>query len=658
MKASTEMPSQWGRRDALRLSSGLFVAGSLVGCDVFSTKPAGSGSRAAHKGEGKTDEAMEAPALAQQVKSGDLPPVAKRLPKNPLPVAAVDSAGHYGDTLHLVMNGVTGTAWMTRTIAYEGLMRWTVDGSEVIPNIAQAVRRSTDGRQYTIELREGMKWSDGEPFTADDLLFAWNDVLRNKDLTPVMPAYMLSRDTPGDIEKLDDHTVRVTFAHPSGLFGTVLAYDADTLTHSPRHYLQDFHPKYNPDAEQEAKKQHFSSWPELFWAKADIYANGDLPHHYAWTLTTVPGEGRQVVADRNPYYFKTDPAGRQLPYIDTVTYDVIDDAEVMLLKATNGEIDLETLYVSTSTNKPVLARNREKGHYHFNTRVSTLSNEMVIALNLAHKDPTRREIFQNKDFRIGLSYAINRNELIAVAFQHQGEPHQPAPVRESAFFEGDFAKQYTEHDVDKANQHLDAAGYSRRDAAGFRLGPDDRRISFQIDVSTAWPYMVDAMELVVDYWKDVGIEARVKNLERSLFGNRAVANEYDANVYEGDGGLAIEVLEPRWYFPFSSASYYATPWATWFTSRGKDGEKPPPAARKQMELYWRLLETPDKKGRSELFKQILQIAKEEFYAIGTVRIPETYAIVADGLQNVPKRFLEAWLFRTPAFTDPEQYYVR
>ena len=286
-------------------------------------------------------------------------------------------------------------------------------------------------------------------------------------------------------------------------------------------------------------------------------------------------------------------------------------------------------------------------------------SDLLVQLNLAHKDPVMRTMFQNRDFRIGLSYAINRSELIDAVVQGQGEPWQAAPRRESEYFDEEFAKQYTEFDLDRANQHLDRAGYAERDGEGFRLRPDGRRIHFTVEIATPTvkDFWVDAMELIKGYWAKVGIDVDVKSEDRALFYERKDANAHDAVVWQGPGGLQDAILDPRCYFPFSNESGYATPWAAWFTSRGTAGEEPPEPAKRQMELYRQLEATIDEAERGRLFRGILDIAKEEFGLIGSVAPTEGYGIVANNFHNVPASMPDANIYSTPGPTNPEQYFI-
>jgi peptide/nickel transport system substrate-binding protein len=486
-------------------------------------------------------------------------------------------------------------------------------------------------------------------------------VLLNTDLFPVPPSLYLVAGEPGDIEKLDDHSVRFTFPRPNSLFIQSQATPyANHIVIMPQHYLRQFHQKYNPDADKLAKQEGHETWVELFLAKTDLWMNKDLPRLHAWIPRRVFGEGDRLIFERNPYYFKVDTEGNQLPYIDRLVYRVIADPQVMVLAASNGEIDMQDRTINTLQNKPVLARGRERGGYRFFDEIPSDSNACVIALNLNHPDPVKREIFQNKDFRIGLSHAIDREEIIDAVYQRQGEPYQVAPRDSSPYYDEEMAKQYTEYDPDLANEYLDRAGYVERDGDGFRLGPDGKRITFSIEVPTAfraeWP---DTAQLVATHWRRVGIDAHVKNEDRSLFDQRTDGGQHDAAVWQAEGGGWIEpLMRTDWYFPSANESTnYAPTWMRWYQTRGKEGEEPPPPVRRQMELYDQVRQTMDEEQRDALLRELLRIAKDFFFHIGTILMPPSYGIVKNNFHNVPKQVPQSFLYPTPAPTNPEQYFI-
>ncbi|GAA5034115.1 ABC transporter substrate-binding protein [Actinopolymorpha pittospori] len=646
------------RRDLLRLGVTSVAALTVAGCDAFSLNPS---EEAGGKSPKPVDVGLkEAPALAEQVKAGTLPARAQRLPKNPLVVQPTEEMGVYGGTWNTILTSVDADPHLTGSLSYEPLVRWDVNQTKVSANIVESWEVTQEGRVYTFVLREGMKWSDGKPYTADDLVFSYEDVLSNKDLYPLMPQEFAPDGRPAKFEKVDARTVRFTFPVPHGLFLEQLASTGAATFHClPRHYLEQFHHKYNANADKQAKDAGFTDWTKLFLAKGgggpdelSAWQNPDLPCIYPWKVRSFSGTRLQV--ERNPYYWKTDPEGRQLPYLDRVVFDIVTDPQVSTLKLNQGDYSLVTPGLVTLQSKPVLARGRSQGHYHFIDIGSSRMNDATFIFNLNHKNPAMRQMLQNKDFRIGLSYALNRQEIIKVVLLGQGEPWQTSPRRESGLFLEELAKQYTEHDVAKANQHLDAAGFRERDGDGFRLRADGQRVAFTLEVRTNFnPLWADIGQLASGYWKTVGVDGRVKVEDATLLTNRVQANEHDAVMDDGDGG-ALPMLGPGWYFPNSGDTAYAVKWGEWYETKGKSGEEPPAGPRRQMELFDQIRITPDRQKREDLFMEILRISQQEFYLIGTVLPVARYNVVQDNLRNVAKSMVDDCCEPGPSY--PEQYF--
>ena len=610
----------------------------------------------------------EAPMLAARVAAGELPPVHERLPANPLVVVPYERIGQYGGAWRTVLLGAGDANHIRRTVGYEGLLRFTPTWDGVIPNVAESYEVNEDATEFTFRLRQGMRWSDGHPFTAADIMFWYEDVVTNVELTPAVPGWFTTgpERTPGTVEKIDDYTVVVRFAEPNGLFLINLAHTGNgwLLTAHPRHYLEQFHIRYNPEGIDElVAAEGVATWVELFQAKGGLEArwqNTELPNLNPWVLTApYDGTTTRVVAERNPFYWKVDPEGNQLPYLDRVIYDIFESAEVLLLRTLAGEIDMISRHINTVANMPVLFDNMERGNYGFFEITPANMNMMIIALNLTHQDPVKREIFQNRDFRVGLSHAIDRQEIIDLVFVGQGAPHQASPRPESPLFHERLATQYLEYDPGLANEILDRH-FPARDGEGFRLGPDGRRISFVVEVIPALqPFWVDMLELIQGYWRAVGIDIQIGTMDRSLFYTRKDANLHDANVWMGDGGMIDAIIDPRWYFPSNGESNFAPAWAKWFNPAvfpGTTAEEPPAATQRQMDLYRKLVASPPEQ-QGELMRQILDIAAEEFYVIGISLPTPGFGIVKNTFHNVPASMPGAWIYPTPAPTNPEQFFI-
>lgn len=611
---------------------------------------------------------QEAPELAERVAAGELPPVEDRLPVEPLVLEPTDRIGVHGGTWRFGLRGGADNSAFSRTFAHDNLVRFAPNSTRIIPNVARAFDVSDDATEFTFHLREGLRWSDGAPYTADDIMFWYEDILTNEDhvaFRPVRDFYLSASGEPVLVEKINDYTVVFRFDEPNALFLQNLANrNGFEPTRYPRHFLEQFHPDYQ---DEETLEQLIAQYSQTDWVTLMDFIVGsvggtgepDLPTLYAWTITSRYGDGPRLVAERNPYYWKVDPEGNQLPYIDRIAYDLFEDIEVLVLRALNGEIDYQERHIATPANRAVFFDNQERGDYRLEDVVPSSMNTMMIALNMNHQDPVMRDIFQNKDFRIGLSHAINRQEIIDLVYVGQGEPWQGAPRPESEFYDETLAKQYTEYDVDLANEYLDQAGYTERDSAGFRVGPNGERIVFVVEVTSGQQDRIDTMELVRGYWAEVGIDIQVRTMDRSLLYTRKDAGLHDANVWGGDSGLE-PYTEARWYFPSSNESNFAPAWAEWFMNPEGVGaeitpEEPPEQVRRQMELFNQLMVTGDQERQEELMNEILAIAQEQFYAIGISLPGPGYSVVRNNFQNTLDGAIHFVQF--PAHTNPPQFFI-
>ncbi|QOR70666.1 ABC transporter substrate-binding protein [Ruania alkalisoli] len=652
-------PSTLPRRQFLAWGGGtMATAIALGGCDMLDDTDPGTTEPTGAKGR-------EAPDLAAQVEAGELPPVEERLPSTPLVVEPNDEVGRYGGAWRTaVLKQANASAWVEDTIGYEHLVRFLPNTTDltaagVTANVAESFEYNDEGTEYTFRLRNGMRWSDGEPFTADDIMFWYEAVFLNEDLTPAKANWLTSAGAPVTVQKVDEQTVTFIFDEPNGLFLAKLAQEGDLITRVPKHYLQQFHPDFAEDIDSTISDAGLSTWVELFEAKGGTFTtrfnNAELPTLCGWSLDHGVNEDvQELVARRNPYYWKVDPDGSQLPYLDEVRYAVVSETETLVLNAVNGEIDFHFPNIGDAANRPLLADNQESADYHFVTTVKSHSTVPVIHLNLSHQDPVKREIFNNKDFRIGLSHAIDRQTIIDAVYARQGEPFQAAPRPESDFYDEEMATQYTEFDLDLANEHLDRAGYSETNSDGMRLGPDGNPISFDVEVASQRGPDVDTMELVRQQWLAVGIEVSVSPEDMSLFLERQAGNHHDAAVHFAVGGLNA-LLHPSLYFPYDTFSRYAVPWAQWYASRGESGQEPPEAVRRQMDLYDQITTTASADDQNALMQEILAIAKEEFYTIGVTLWEGGVGIVKNDFHNVPAE-LTTGAYSNPATTNPCQYF--
>lgn len=609
----------------------------------------------------------EAPMLAEMVAAGDLQPVEERLPANPEVIAPLDAIGTYGGKLRRVLGGSNDHNSILRIIGPQGLTRWAPDFSKVVPNVAESWDVNDEGSEFTFHLREGMKWSDGEPFTADDILFFVNDLLRNEEFYPNAPARFVVGGETMAAEKIDDYTVTLKFAAPYGTFLTELA---TPLAQEPviwaKHYCQQFHPAYNDNVQALVDEtEAVEDWPALFRLRCgeveapNRWSNPDRPTLDPWVATedAYSAGATQVVMTRNPYFWQVDTEGNQLPYIDTLEMNVVQDNQAIVLEAIAGNIDMQRRRIDNLANKPVFAENAEKGDYKILDIINSNSNSMAIHFNHTHKDPVMRELLRNKDVRIALSLGIDRDEIIDIVYQGQGEPWQIGPRPTHPLYNEQLGRQYTEYDPDRANELLDAAGLDQRDSEGFRLLPNGERFTFDVQYTgIEQPDWGDALEIMAEQWEDLGVDLNISSVERSIYYSRGEANEHDFMVWGAPGGLD-PTLSPRDVLAVHpQASWFAIPWTRWYLSGGEQGEEPSPSMKKRLELYEAFKAEADQDKALDIFREIHQMAADEFEIIGVSLAPNLVGVVKNGLMNVPAEIPGSWMYPDPAPVLPQTWY--
>ncbi|WP_376093171.1 ABC transporter substrate-binding protein [Roseomonas sp. CCTCC AB2023176] len=617
------------------------------------------------RGAAAQGAAREAPDLARQVAANALPPLNQRLPSDPLVVTPVERVGRHGGTLRRGLRGSADHNGILRLVGNQGLTRWNLQFTDVLPGVASRWEVSADATEFTFHLRPGMRWSDGQPFTADDVVFSMTECLGNSELYRSYPSLYVVNGRPPEVTKVSDTAVRFKFAGPYGLFLQQLATPlGQHATLFPRHYARHFMPGGDPDLLTKARAAGYSDWPSFFRARmGDIeipsrWSNPQKPTLDPWVIQEpYTGGSTRVTMRRNPYFWQVDTQGNQLPYIDGVTFSIAQDVESLMLDAIGGRLDIQERHLDSLQNKPTLARNAQRGGYRVFDTTSANSQQMSIYLNIVHKDPAMRAMLGNKDFRVALSHAIDRAEIIEAVYLGQGEPWQHGPRPGHPWYHEKLARQYTELDRNKSNQMLDALGYSRRDSANFRLRPDGQRVAFTINViPTLNPDHVDALELVKRHWAAVGVDMRVGSIERALFYTRMDANDHDAMVWLGPGGLD-PMLDARDYVAMHpQGSLQAIPWAQWYASNGREGQEPNENMRERMRLYDEAKTKVNVADQAPLMKRVFDLAADAFEIFGVSLSPNLFGIAVNRLKNVPNGMPQAWSWPNPGPSMPQQYF--
>jgi peptide/nickel transport system substrate-binding protein len=617
----------------------------------------------------------EAPQLAEQVKAGKLPPVAERIGQDPLVIKPLNEIGKYGGTWR---GGFTGPAdfWNGYRCCSgpDHLLFWDYTGNTVTPNIAKGYEMQDGGRTLVLHLRRGMKWSDGRPFTADDLVFWFEDIYRNKDLVPTPSAAMAINGKQGEVQKVDTYTVKFKFPDPYYLLPDVLAGSTPLGGlaqqgqygmggYAPAHYLKQFHPKHvaKDELDKKVKDAKYDNWVRLFLFKNDWALNPDLPVLSPWKTVT-PSNTPTWTLERNPYSVFVDTAGNQLPYIDKVVLTLAENLEVINLRAIAGEYDFQARHLDLGK-LPVFIENQRKGGYKLHLDPGDYGGDMIIKFNLSYEaDPEIAKWMNTADFRRALALGIDRDQINETFWLGTGTPSSVVPVDSNKYNPGpEYRKLWATLDVKKANEMLDKIGLAKKDAEGYRLRADGKgRLRIEImTLGGQFLQFTQIAEMIREQWKKIGIDLTVQEVERSLALKRTAANEQQLGAWNNDGSEHLFTF-PLHVFPFEIAAVASSGplYARWFHSAGAQGKEPPARMRELMEKWKKAFGVPEKE-RIQLGKEVWKIAAEEVYIIGVIGMgPASMGVrvVKTNMGNVPSRQYNSPDGKTPTISRPVTFF--
>ncbi|MBN1889586.1 MAG: ABC transporter substrate-binding protein [Thermoflexales bacterium] len=593
----------------------------------------------------------EAPQLAEQVKTGKLPPVEDRLPKNPLVVLPVKSVGQYGGTWHRGWSGIKDYHCFGR-LNYEPMLRWPRDPKDPVqPGLAEKWEWADGGKTLTLYLREGLKWSDGAPFTVDDIIFWWEDIENDPKITSAPHAEWVVKGEKMTLEKVNDLTIKLKFVAPNGLAETVgLAFHGNQWPlgferfgfFAPKHYLEQFHPKHNTSATY-----------EIFEEKAMDY-NTERPVMTPWQITDWKTGADHMLATRNPYYWKVDVEGNQLPYIDELYFYLVENTPAINSLALAGKIDMQARSIALAQYQ-VYQQNAEANNYHMLLWVNANASHMTFFPNQSYKDPQYRELLQNAKFRQALSQALDRDLMNQVAWLGQAEPRTITVVRDSALFQPDIEKLYAEQDLAQVKALLDEIGL-KVGAGGMRTFADGTRIQLVIETMETGGPMLDVINLAAEAWTAAGVDTKVESMSRDVYWPRACGNEVMISTWSTDRGL-VPMVDPIYQLPFDERSWMAPAFGIWYKTGGKEGEAPSAEMKELLDLYDQYRLTVDPDEQVKIGKQIVRLSTERLNAIGTCGQSPQPVVVKNYFYNVQEDFTTDWIVMAPGTQDPSHYWI-
>jgi peptide/nickel transport system substrate-binding protein len=618
----------------------------------------------------------EAPMLAEMVAAGDLPPVEERLPveEDVMVVSVVDGIGEYGGIWHAV------TWWQgygnIAMAIYDPPVRWNRDYTGYEPGLVKEFVVSEDGKTLTWNFRKGVKWSDGVDFIpAVDMAYWWELATNEEFKAVTVPWWGFDSDgTRMEVSFPDDYTMVFEWTEPHYISTYVVAqgFWESLPLYRPKHFLSPHDPNYD-------SSKTYADLEAVAFAGDQWFGNVEgYPCLLAWCPTTViPGE--RNVYTRNPYYWKVDPEGNQLPYIDAMDVRLIQDPEVRLLELSQGKFEASFRGTDDPVNIPFLLEQAEAGDYYIHPGAVNGAGAYpgwLVNMNFADSETYPdtweeiRDLLANQDMRIGLAHALDRERMVDVVWDGIGYPSNAtispqawhfASAEGQAVYEA-WRDAYVETDPELAAQHFDAAGFVDADGDGIRDLPSGAPFTLVLDLGN-WGGggVTDATEIYAGNLRDLGVNVLINDLKdqpdwdlrqtQGLYMLRNMhASELDIWTY------------PDWIFPLRDNRAWPLE-GKYRQTGGEEGWEPQPGttyAYELQQLYDKGLATPGIEERHEIVYEAIQIHIDHGpFMIGGTGDQSMPTVVRNGFMGIPDLvILGPWAPGTPGNLNPEQFWMQ
>ncbi|UUV06723.1 MULTISPECIES: ABC transporter substrate-binding protein [Ruegeria] len=589
---------------------------------------------------------QESAFWSAEVESGNLPPVQERLPKDPLIVDLAAKGREFGKPGGTLRTMVTRSKDIRQMVVYgyARLVGFNQD-YELVPDLL-ASYENEGNRKFTLKLREGHKWSDGSPFTSEDFRYWWEDVANNELLSPSGPPdFLIVEGKAPKVTFPDETTVIFEWDDPNPDFLQSLAQARPPFIYRPAAFLKQYHEKY-ADAEElafQVEDARVKSWAALHNKLDNLYKfdNHELPTLQPW-LNASSGKKIRHNFVRNPYYHRIDSKGVQLPYIDVVEMEIVAPG-LVAAKTNAGESDLQGRGLAFR-DASILKKGEAQGGYKTLLWKTGVASQIAIYPNLNFSDDVWRDVLRDVRVRRALSLAIDRQTINQALYFKLAHPAANSVLPASPFYSEENAAAWAQYDIDQANALLDEAGLDQRDKNGIRLLPDGRPMELVIETAGERQEVENALQIVTDTWRDIGVKLVMRPLDRDILRNRVFAGNSMASVWYGwDDGIPQAHTSPAYLAPTDQVFLAWPKWGQYYQTGGEAGEAPDmPEAQRLMELAheWQIATTDEE--RAAVWSEMLNIHADQVYAIGILNGAPQPIVVSNRLRNVPEQAMWAW----------------
>ncbi|MEM8656229.1 MAG: ABC transporter substrate-binding protein [Pseudomonadota bacterium] len=590
---------------------------------------------------------QESEFWAPEVKKGQMDPAPERVPDVPLVVDLEAKGRQFGTQGGTLRTMVTRTKDVRQMVVYGYARLVGYDHEyELQPDILRDVEVE-DGRIFTLHLRPGHRWSDGAPFTSADFEYWWNHVAQNEELSPNgPPEVMRVGDDVATMTFPDEVTVVVEFPRANPNFLQSLAQASPPFIYRPAHYLKQFHVDFNTmdEMEEMIDAKRVRGWAPLHNKLDNMYKfdNHELPTLQPWKPASTGAAMRHLFV-RNPYFHRVDARGTQLPYIDIVEMDIVGSG-LVAAKANAGETDLQARGLDFRDTSILKKGEADGAPYRTHLWSNGAASQIAIYPNLNFADPVWREVIRDKRFRRALSLGIDRRMINRALYFGLGKEGGMTALAASSLFDPANLTQWAIYDPDTANVMLDQMGLDKRTPAGIRLLPDGRPMEFVIETAGERQEVENALAIITDTWRDIGIQLIMRPLDRDILRNRVFSGVTMAAVWFGwDNGIPGPNTPPTYLAPTDQVFFAWPKWGQHYQTHGSAGEPVDmPEAERLMELSKAWQNTDDREERAAIWQEMLKIHADNQFGIGILSEAPQPVVVSDRLRNVPEKGKWAW----------------